>query len=257
MSADVDALRRSLLGLRRFAVAVSGGVDSLTLGAFAVELERQGLVDVTLFHAASAAVPRDAQDRVTAVFAARGKDVVVVDAGELADEAYANNPADRCYFCKSHLFDAVSFRFDGAVCTGANLDDVDDYRPGRKAAAERGVKEPFVDAGFAKADVRALARVLALDDVADLPASPCLSSRVETGIRIDAPLLRLVDDVERAVRALGHDTVRCRVRAQGLVIEHDGAVDEDRVRERIKSLVGERPLAFAPYRRGSAFLRVV
>ncbi len=253
-----ERLRSVLVEMKRFAVAVSGGVDSVTLAALAHALKDEGLVDVTLFHAASAAVPREASERVRALF----KDVVVVDAGEVDDDAYANNPVDRCYFCKSHLFDAVgAFGFDGLICTGANLDDVDDYRPGRKAAAERGVREPFVDAGFSKDDVRALARALGLGAVADLPASPCLSSRVETGIRIDGPLLRLVDDVERAVRALGHQTVRCRVRPQGFVIEHDPegwrVGDEAAVRACVQPLLGDRALTFAPYRRGSAFLRVL
>lgn len=265
-----ERLEHELLSLGRIAIAVSGGVDSLTLAVFAHRLSQRlssgatgggsqiRELDVQFFHASSAAVPREAGERVARVADEHGFDVVTVDAGEFGDAAYTDNPVDRCYFCKSHLFDAGAFSFkERVICTGANLDDVDDYRPGRKAAAERGVKEPFIAAGFSKDDVRALARDLGLDDVARLPASPCLSSRVETGMRIDAPLLRVVDDVERAVRALGHDTVRCRVRPSGFVIEHDGRVDEAAVRARVAHLVGSRALAFAPYRRGSAFLRVV
>lgn len=251
-------LRQALLAHKRVAIAVSGGIDSLTLAVFAQRLANEGLLDVVCFHATSAAVPGDAGERIDAVARAHGFDVVSVDAGELDDAAYTDNPVDRCYFCKSHLFDAGAFAFnDRVICTGANLDDVDDYRPGRKAAAERGVFEPFIAAGFSKDEVRALARTLGLGDLADLPASPCLSSRVETGIRIDAALLRRVDDVERAVRALGHATVRCRVRPTGLVIEHDGAIDEAAVRAVLASQLAGHPLHFAPYRRGSAFLRVV
>jgi uncharacterized protein len=251
------SLREGLLSLRRVGIAVSGGVDSLTLAAFAWSLRpvTMGALDVTLFHASSAAVPREARERVQSIASERGWDVVVVDAGELADSRYAQNPVNRCYFCKSHLFDAIRSVFDGVICTGANLDDV---RPGRAAAAERRVQEPFVTAGLSKTRVRALARELGLDDVAVLPASPCLSSRVETGIAIDAPLLRLVDDVERAVRrASPLAVVRCRVRPRGLVIEHEGVVDEDAVLALLQPLVGERAVSFAPYRQGSAFLRVV
>ena len=257
------ALRAHLLSLGRVGIAVSGGVDSLTLAAFAWSLRAGGSdgadgapgLDVTLFHASSAAVPKDAARRVQDLAAARGWRLVVVDAGEVDDPRYAQNPVNRCYFCKSHLFDAVAAGFDGPICTGANLDDVSDVRPGRIAAAERAVHEPFVAAGLTKSDVRALARELGLNDVAELPASPCLSSRVETGIAIDAALLRLVDDVEGALRGLGLSVVRCRVRARGIVIEHEGAVDEAAILLRVLPLVAGRSVSFAPYRQGSAFLR--
>lgn len=268
--AHVDAagrvrLESILRGYGRVGVAVSGGVDSITLAAVAWALRDADGLDVTLFHATSAAVPGAARAVLDEVAAARGWDVVVLDAGEVDDPAYANNPVDRCYFCKSHLFDAVRARFDGVVCTGANLDDVDDHRPGRRAAAERGVREPFIEAGFSKSAVRSLARALGLPTVADLPASPCLSSRVQTGVRIDAPLLRVVDEVERALRPLGSSTLRCRVRAHDLVIEHDG-IDEAAARAALaplltsaRAVLGARvdDVVFAPYRRGSAFLRVL
>jgi uncharacterized protein len=127
------------------------------------------------------------------------------------------------------------------------------------------VREPFIEAGFSKADVRALARALGLPAVAELPASPCLSSRVQTGVRIDAPLLRIIDDVERALRPLAPSTLRFRVRARDVVIEHDG-LDEAHARSVVvpllasaRAVLGERvdEVVFAPYRRGSAFLRVV
>jgi uncharacterized protein len=267
---DGDEARRARLeavlrGYGRIGVAVSGGVDSVTLAALAWTLRAPGGLDVTLFHATSAAVPRASRAVLDEVAAARGWDVVVLDAGEVDDPAYASNPADRCYFCKSHLFDAVRARFDGLMCTGANLDDVDDHRPGRRAAAERGVREPFIEAGFTKSDVRALARALGLPAIADLPASPCLSSRVQTGVRIDAALLRVVDDVERALRPLAASTLRCRVRNADVVIEHDG-IDESAARatlapllQEARAVLGDRvdDVVFAPYRRGSAFLRVL
>jgi uncharacterized protein len=267
---DDGSVRRALLesivgGYGRLGVAVSGGVDSVTLAALAWQLRDERGLDVTLFHATSAAVPRAAREVLDEVAAARGWDVVVLDAGEVDDPAYANNPVDRCYFCKSHLFDAVRARFDGVVCTGANLDDVDDHRPGRRAAAERGVREPFIEAGFTKDDVRALARALGLPAIAALPASPCLSSRVQTGVPIDAPLLQIVDALERTLRPLAASTLRCRVRPADIVIEHDG-LDEAAARAALapllpsaRAVLGDRVdgVVFAPYRRGSAFLRVI
>lgn len=127
------------------------------------------------------------------------------------------------------------------------------------------MREPFIATGFAKSDVRALADALGLPAIARLPASPCLSSRVETGVRIDAALLRVVDDIERALRPLAQTTLRCRVRADGIVIEHDG-LDEREARARAlpllqasRGVLGDRvdAIAFAPYQRGSAFLRVL
>ena len=165
-------LEALLLSWGRVGIAVSGGVDSVTLAALAWSL--RPALEVTLFHATSAAVPAGARDTLDEVARTRGWDVVVLDAGEVDDPAYASNPSNRCYFCKSHLFDAVAARWDGIVCTGANLDDVDDHRPGRLAARERDVREPFIATGFAKSDVRALADALGLPAIARLPASPCL-----------------------------------------------------------------------------------
>jgi uncharacterized protein len=260
-----SSLLQTLCRERRLGIAVSGGVDSVTLAVFAWGLRASHGLDVTLFHATSAAVPRKARNTLAGLAEERGLEVVVVDAGELDDPAYARNPVDRCYFCKSHLFDAIRARFDGVICTGANLDDLDDHRPGRRAAAERGVREPFVDAGFTKDDVRALARALGLPDIAEMPASPCLSSRVETGVPIDADLLFVIDAVEGALRPLSSSNLRCRVRARDVVIEHDG-LDEAAARViampllvKARDVLGDRvdDLVFARYRRGSAFLRVI
>jgi uncharacterized protein len=270
--ADADDARRARLvsvlqTYGRVGIAVSGGVDSITLAALAWTLRgpSPGSLDVTLFHATSAAVPRSARSTLDAVAAERGFDVVFLDAGEVDDPAYATNPVNRCYFCKSHLFDAIGARFDGVVCTGANLDDLDDQRPGRRAAAERGVREPFIEAGYTKDDVRSLARALGLPAIASLPASPCLSSRVQTGVPIDAALLGVIDDVERILRPHAGANLRCRVRADDIVIEHDG-LDEGLARHLAapvladaRSVLGGRAdrLAFSAYRRGSAFLRIV
>jgi uncharacterized protein len=266
---DDEALARRerlgalLLGWQRVGIAVSGGVDSLTLAAFAWSL--RPALDVTLFHATSAAVPEGSRTVLDDLARARGWDVVVLDAGEVDDPAYAANPADRCYFCKSHLFTAIRARWDGLVCTGANLDDVDDHRPGRRAARERDVREPFIAAGFTKAHVRALADALGLPAVARMPASPCLSSRVETGVRIEASLLFTIDAVERALRPLSTGDLRCRVRADRVVVEH-GGLDEEAARAVVtpvlqgaRGVLGSRVdhLSFAPYARGSAFLRVL
>ena len=142
--------------------------------------------------------------------------------------------------------------------SGANADDLGDYRPGLDAARDAGVRHPFVEAGIGKATIRAMARALGLGDLAEIPASPCLSSRVETGIRIEVPMLRRIDAVESAVRGLtSAKAVRCRIRASGVVIEVDAEALDSLPREEISRVVAEiagtRP-SFEPYRVGSAFL---
>jgi pyridinium-3,5-biscarboxylic acid mononucleotide sulfurtransferase len=246
------------------ALALSGGVDSLTLAAFA-----HGLLHgkATLVHAVSPAVPEEATARVREFAAARGAALTVLDAGEFADEAYRANPSNRCYFCKSHLYDAIRARFDTVILSGTNFDDLSDYRPGLMAARERGVRHPFVEAGLTKARVRELARHLGLGPIAELPSAPCLSSRVETGIRIEATALALIDAVESELRrTMTPETVRCRVRRRGVIVEMDAASllrlppgEKARWAERISARALAAGLSgvvdFEPYSQGSAFLR--
>jgi uncharacterized protein len=263
-TADRALLEQLLLRAQSaLVVAVSGGIDSLTLATLAFRLRGPGFSPSFCF-ADGAAVPRAARERVHAVAQAQGwgDALVVVDAGEVQDPAYAQNPVDRCYHCKSHLFVAVAAAFPGAtICTGANLDDVSDYRPGRIAAKERRVQEPFIAAGYTKDDVRALARSLGLGILSELPASPCLSSRIETGVAIDPALLAVVDTVEERVRDLGAKVVRCRVRKDKVVVEHDGVVDDPDVIAVVAPVLFHHDIALpvqtAPYAKGSAFLRVI
>ena len=252
-----DALTRVLNDIGEVAIAVSGGVDSMTLAEFA----HRTAVPATMFHAVSPAVPGHATDRVRRHAAARGWDLQVVGAGEFDDPDYVANPVNRCYFCKSNLYSRLRAATDAVICSGTNLDDLGDFRPGLTAAAERDVRHPFVEASIDKNGVRALARSLGLDDVADLPAQPCLSSRVETGIAIDAEALALVDRIERRLTGLlGPGDIRCRVTRQGLRIELPSErIDAFRPLDRrmIEAEIvasGHRLAGIAPYRRGSAFV---
>lgn len=247
----------------RVAVAVSGGVDSLTLATIAGRMQA---LEADMVHAVSPAVPRAATARVRDHAEREGWRLRVLDAGEFDEETYRANPVDRCLYCKRSLYGAIRRVVPGVVLSGTNADDPGDYRPGLAAAAEHGVRHPYVEAGVDKRGVRAIARGLGLGEVAELPASPCLASRIETGIRIEPELLAFVERAERAVReALAPRVVRARVRRDGLVIELDpaaldrlsGHAGRDLART-VRALApdgsGREGVRFAAYRMGSAFL---
>jgi len=242
-------------------IAVSGGVDSVTLAAVASQI----CANTLLMHAVSPAVPREASARLERLAALRNWSLEIVDAGEFADPRYRENPRNRCFFCKTNLYATIAARTNRQILSGANLDDLGEYRPGLDAARQHSVRHPYIEAHIGKGAVRAIARDLGLREVAELPASPCLSSRVETGIRIEEATLAFIHDVERGIHAeLAPATVRCRVRAEAVVIELDQATLDALSNEaalRVRSIVEQQPhrparlpIRVEPYRNGSAFL---
>lgn len=256
----IDRLESVLAGIGPLAVAVSGGVDSMTLAHVA---HRTPGVDASMYHAVSAAVPREATERVRRHADTAGWDLHVVDAGETSDERYVANPVDRCFYCKTNLYGFVAAATALPIASGTNTDDLGDYRPGLLAAEEYDVHHPLVEAGIDKPTVRSIARQLGLVDVAELPAAPCLSSRIETGIRVTPKRLSAVDVIERHLRErVPTANLRCRIRAAGVVIEVDEArvaevrrLHQAELRELLSTLDIAGELSFEPYHRGGAFLR--
>lgn len=267
-TAPIHKLNAVLVRMGPVAVAVSGGVDSLTLAQAA---HRHLGTDAEMIHATSAAVPPEATARTRAIADANGWILRIIDAGEFADDNYLANPVNRCFFCKSALYGSLSRLTDRQIVSGANTDDLGDYRPGMEAAENSGVRHPFIEAGIDKGGVRAIARFLGMEDVSELPASPCLSSRIETGIPVTAENLAFVHAVENRVGEwLSYHggfsgAVRCRVRAEGAAVELDNAnlatiLSEDAadLRREIDQMATENgyvgSVPFEPYRMGSAFL---
>ena len=251
------------------AIAASGGVDSMTLAVVA----HRSRAGTEVYHAVSPAVPADATARVNAYAAREGWRLHVIEAGEMQDPEYLANPVNRCYHCKTSLYHAVTGRTALAVASGANLDDLGDYRPGLIAAEEHQVRHPYIELGIGKADLRQIAAALQLHDLKALPAAPCLSSRVTTGIAIDAGLLPVIDEAEkllwrRLAAALPVKGLRCRVRPEGIAIqiESEAAIDPEDplyppVMAAVQALFRQRGFAgrarqvtVEPYQRGSAFL---
>ncbi len=193
--------------LGRVAVAYSGGVDSTFLLKAAYDaLGRDNVLAIT---AVSASMP--AYERAGAEDLARqiGAPLLWIESHEVEDERYLANPANRCYFCKTDVYGelipaARQAGFD-YVADGTNADDVDDFRPGRRAARENGVRSPLQELGFTKAEIRQAAQELGLPNW-DAPSAPCLSSRIPYGTRITPAIL---DQVGRAELALRAGSARC------------------------------------------------
>jgi uncharacterized protein len=205
-----DRLLEVLRGLGSAAVAFSGGIDSTVVAKAAHLALGDRAVAVT---ADSPSVPRAELAEAQRLAELIGIRHLVVATEEFADPDYVRNDGSRCYFCKSELYSRIETLLPElgteVICSGANLDDQGDYRPGLKAAAEHRVRHPLQEAGFTKADVRALALAWGLPTW-DKPASPCLSSRLAPGVEVSRERTARVEAAEEYLHALGYR--ECRVR---------------------------------------------
>ena len=210
LPSDADRLIAILTAMPRVAVAFSGGVDSAVVAKAALLAKGNDAVAVT---ADSASVPRTELAGAKRLAEIIGIKHLVVATEEFDNPDYLKNDGRRCYFCKSELYSRIERLLpelgNPVVVSGANIDDLGDYRPGLKAAAEKGVRHPLQEAGLGKAAVRKLAQFWELP-VWDKPASPCLSSRIAPGLAVTPERTRRVEEAEAYLKSQGLRD--CRVR---------------------------------------------
>jgi len=206
----LDRARSIVRGLSSVLVAYSGGVDSTLL--LKLSLDELGDRAVAVL-ASSPAYPESEQQQARHIAHLLRARLVEVTTHELELEAYTQNHPDRCYHCKEELFETLEpVRSELGLqhlAYGATADDIGDHRPGHGSAIRRGVRFPLLEAGMAKADIRAAARTLGLPNW-NKPSFACLSSRIPHGTEVTLEALRRIEAAEAAVKALGFTQVRVR-----------------------------------------------
>lgn len=206
-----QALHALLRELGSLLVAFSGGVDSTFLLHSACRV--LGAEQVVALTATSPTYPLHEQDEARRLAERFGVRQLVLESNELEIPGFADNTPRRCYHCKHELFSLCRDRARelglAAVADGANLDDLGDYRPGREAARELGIRSPLLEAGLGKEEIRALSRAAGLPTAGKQPFA-CLASRFPYGTAITAERLARLDRCETALRELGFVTYRVR-----------------------------------------------
>lgn len=212
-------LQEVIRGHESMLVALSGGIDSALLSVVAHQVLGDSMLAVTSF---SPSVPEWDKKDALDIVAANKIPHRVINSFEIGNKNYAKNPQNRCYYCKSMLYENLDLlaRKEGfnAIANGTNKDDLSDYRPGLVAGKEFNVVTPFVEVEINKSDIRELAKCLGVKTFSK-PASPCLSSRIPYGMKVTSKKLRQIEEMEQFFIDLGASKVRARHFDKKVIIE--------------------------------------
>lgn len=205
-----DRLIETLRGYGRVAVAYSGGIDSTVVAQAAFEALGDAAIAVTAVSDSLASGELEEAQELARLIGITHR---VIRTQEFNDPNYLRNQPDRCYFCKTELYTRLTGMLEelnvDVIVSGANTDDLGEYRPGLRAASENNVRHPLQEAGLNKGDVRALAKAWQLPTW-DKPATPCLSSRIAYGVEVSPERVRMIDQAEQWLRQLGLRVLRVR-----------------------------------------------
>jgi uncharacterized protein len=206
----LEHLRQTIRSLGSVLVCYSGGLDSALVLAVAHAELGEKAIGMT---AVSASLPASEKDDAARIAKRIGADHRFVDSNEIERPGYVANGPDRCFHCKSELYDIAQAKAAewglSAIANGTNTDDLGDYRPGLEAAKNAGVRSPLLEARLSKNDARGVAKLLGLP-IWDKPASACLSSRIPYGTSVTRDRLAQIGGLESELKGLGFRQVRVR-----------------------------------------------
>lgn len=239
LQAKSEALSACLRGMDSVIIALSGGIDSSLVAYVAHRVLGERALAIT---SGSESLKREDLELTRRLTAGWGMNHLVIETPELDNPDYARNPVDRCYFCKTILYDGLvrvaRERGFATIANGANLDDVGDHRPGMKAGQEFKVRSPLLECGFRKDDIRALAAVYGLPN-ADKPQAACLASRVPYGTPVSRELLARIAQAEGVLGEMGFSQYRVRHHGDVARLEitpHEFALAVERHAELVKAI---------------------
>ncbi len=237
MNRSLQDIEIEIEKLDSFVIAFSGGVDSSFLLAIASRVQPKELIAITV---ASQFVPEKEIEDAKRIAKTLGVEHICVDVDILGYPDILDNPSDRCYHCKKHVFkliqDIANKHGISTLLHAINLDDLGDYRPGLEAAKELGFITPLVDAEFSKDDIRALSKQMGLETW-NKPSQSCLATRIPYGVKIDAKTLQMIEASEIVLHDLGFEQVRVRCHGKIARIEVEADMIQKLFNNKVKNRI--------------------